>query len=108
MKLKSFIEKTILVNETVNTPNGIENNLNKNYSHGDEFYSYNELENTFSNLIQYTEDRDLKFGLEIILKLISHKNENIRNSALSKIYFLIDDEYIQQIILKELKSMPKK
>ncbi|MGB9936530.1 MAG: hypothetical protein ACPK7O_02320 [Methanobacterium sp.] len=107
MKLKSFIEKTILVNETVNTSNSAKNSINKNYLHGNDFYSSNELEEIFSKWIQYTEDTDLKIGLKIILKLISHKNENIRISALSKLYFLIENEYIQQIILKELKNMPK-
>jgi len=67
--------------------------------------NFKELKEIFSNLIQYTQNQKLKKSLEIILILISHKNEDIRAYALGKLFFLMNDELIQKLIIKELKNM---
>jgi hypothetical protein len=104
MRPKSIIEKIIIVNKVSKHSYDEEKLLYKKYLPKDDFNNLEELEKIFKNSKECTQNKELKLGLEIILTLISHKNEDIKNSALGKIYFLVDDENVQEIIIKELKN----
>ncbi len=105
MGLKSLIGKIVPINGAVNYSDVKKNVIYEKYPSKNDFQSSKKLEEIFNNSVQYTKDQQLKLGLEIILTLISHKNENIKAYALGRIYFLIDDENIQEIIINELKNM---
>lgn len=104
MGLKSIIEKIIIVNKVSKHSYGAKKLLQKKYLPKDDFKNLEELEKIFKTSKECAQNEELKLGLEIILTLISHKNEDIKATALGKIYFLVDDEYIQEIIIKELKN----
>lgn len=105
MGLKSLIEKIMLVNETVDYLDSAEGVIKEKHSQKRDFKALKKLEKIFNNSIQQTQNQELKTGLEIILILISHENENIKASALGKLFLLIDDRYIQKLIVKELKNI---
>ena len=105
MGLKSFIEKIIVVNKNYGHVNNVKRLLYREYLPENDFKNLEELKKIFNNLEEHAQNEELKLGLKIILTLISHKNTNITIFALEKIYFLVDDEYIEGIIVKELKNM---
>ena len=105
MRLKSLIEKIMLINKTVDYLNNREKTVYGEYYQKKDFKSINELEKILNNSIRCTQNQELKTGLEIISILISHKNKNIRFAALGKVYPLINDEYTQKLIIKELKNV---
>lgn len=102
MWLKALMKIFMFINEAIKYSNSTENDIYKNYPYK---HDLKELKEIFSNIIQYTQNQELKKSLEIILILISHKNGDIRASALGKLFFLMDDESIQRLIIKELKNM---
>lgn len=103
--VKSPLEKNLVVNEAVNYSYSDKNAIYNEYLLKKDLDSVNSLEEILNSSIQYTKDDELKLGLEIILKLISNENEFIKTYALGKIYFLIEDDYIKEIIIKELKNL---
>jgi len=105
MVLKSFIEKIKLLNDYVEDFSNVESTIYNRYSINADYDPIGELSEILKNSIQHTENQRQKFALEIILTLILHKNDNIKISALDKIYFLMEDEYIKELIFKGLKNM---
>ncbi|MGZ7067203.1 MAG: hypothetical protein ACXVHT_02775 [Methanobacterium sp.] len=105
MGLKSLEDRNILVKESIDYSDSKESVLYKGHLLKKDFNSLNDLETLIRNSMQYTNDQELKLGLEIILAIISHKNEYVRAYAIGKIYFFIEDELIKEIIVKELKNM---
>ncbi len=104
MELKSLIEKIMLINDNLGYSDNTERLINREYLLKDDFQTLKELEKLLSDSIKYAQSQELKLGLEIILLLISHKNENIRNSALAKMFVLMDDGLIKELVVKELKN----
>ena len=58
-----------------------------------------------NNLIDSTENIDLKMGLKIILTLISHPKKDVIAYSLGKIYLMIKEESIRNLIIAEIKKM---
>ncbi|MGZ7115889.1 MAG: hypothetical protein ACXVHS_00370 [Methanobacterium sp.] len=94
MGLKSLEERNILVKESIDYSDSKESVLYKGHLLKKDFNSLNDLETLIRNSMQYTKDQELKLGLEIILAIISHKNEYVRAYAIGKIYFFIENELI--------------
>ncbi|MDD3985518.1 MAG: hypothetical protein PHY59_06485 [Methanobacterium sp.] len=65
----------------------------------DEFKYY------IAELLNNTDNNDLKLGLKIILALISHEKQEVVASSLGRLYLIIQDECIRRLILKELNEM---
>lgn len=105
MVLKSFIRKIKLLNSSVEYFSSLESPIYHEYAMNEDYDPIRELKEIFENSMLHTEDQRQRFALEIILTLILHKNDNIKVSALDKIYFLIEDEYIQELIFNGLKNM---
>jgi hypothetical protein len=105
MELKSFIEKIMLVNDTLGYSDNTERLINRDYYLKDNSQTLEELEKLIIDSIKYSQSPELKLGLEIMLLLLSHKNENIRNSALAKMFVLMDDGLIRELVVKELKNI---
>ena len=105
MELKSLIEKIMLINGTLGYSDNTEKLINKEYLLKDNSQTLKELEKLLIDSIKYSQSQELKLGLEIILLLISHKNENIRNSTLAKMFVLMDDGLIRELVVKELKDV---
>lgn len=105
MELKSLIEKITFVNDSLGYSDDTEKLINKEYLLKDDLHALKELEKLITNSIKYTQSQELKLGLEIILILIFHKNENVKAAALGKLFILMDDGLIQALVLKELKNM---
>jgi hypothetical protein len=105
MELKSLIEKIMLINDTLGYSDNTEKLINKEYLLKDNSQTLKELEKLLTDSIKYSQSPELKLGLEIILLLISHKNENIRNSTLAKMFVLMDDGLIRELVVKELKDV---
>ena len=105
MELKSFIEKIMLVNDTLGYSDNTERLINHDYYLKDNSQTLEELEKLIIDSIKYSQSPELKLGLEIMLLLLSHKNENIRNSALAKMFVLMDDGLIRELVVKELKNV---
>lgn len=105
MELKSLIEKIMLLNDTLGYSDNTERLINKEYILKDNSQTLEDLEKLLIDSIKYSQSPELKLGLEIILLLVSHKNENIRNSALAKTFVLMDDGLIRELVVKELKSV---
>lgn len=94
-----------------------ENNLNENVDIGDILYSskyvndffkirtLEDLKKETKILIDSTEDPDLKTGLQIMLKLISHEKKDVVAYSLGKLYTMIHDEKTRKMILNELNEM---
>jgi len=107
MVLKSFIKKIKLLNDYVEDFSNAEITVYNRYSVNEDYDAINELKKILNSSIKHTENQRQKFALEIILTLILHKNDNIKVSALDKIYFLIEDEYIKNLIFNGLKNMSR-
>ncbi|MGZ7043218.1 MAG: hypothetical protein ACXVHM_01375, partial [Methanobacterium sp.] len=75
--IKSLEERNILVKESIDYSDSKESVLYKGYLLKKDFNSLNDLETLIRNSMQYTNDQELKLGLEIILAIISHKNEYV-------------------------------
>ncbi len=105
MELKSLIEKIMLINDTLGYSDNTERLINKEYILKNDSQTLKELEKLLNDSIKYAQSQELKLGLEIILLLISHENENIRNSALAETFVLMDDGLIRELVVKELKSV---
>ena len=104
MELKSIIEKIMLLNDNLGYSDNTEKLINKEYVLKDNAQALEDLEKLLKDSIKYSQSQELKLSLEIILLLVSHKNENIRNSALAKTFVLVDDGLIRELVVKELKS----
>ncbi|MGB9978828.1 hypothetical protein [Methanobacterium sp.] len=104
MELKSLIEKIMLINNTLGYSDNAEKLINKEYILKDNSQTLKELEILLVDSIKYSKSQELKLGLEIILLMISHKNENVRNAALTKMFVLLDDGLIRELVVKELKN----
>ena len=105
MELKSLIKKIMLINDTLGYSDNTEKLINREYLLKDNSQTLKELEKLLIDSIKYSQSQELKLGLEIILLLISHKNENIRNSTLAKMFVLMDDGLIRELVVKELKDV---
>lgn len=105
MELKSLIEKIMLINDTLGYSDNTERLINKEYILKNDSQTLKELEKLLNDSIKYAQSQELKLGLEIILLLVSHENENIRNSALAETFVLMDDGLIRELVVKELKSV---
>ena len=95
----------MLINDSLGYSDNTERLINKEYLLKDDSQTLKELEKLLSDSIKYAQSQELKLGLEIILLLVSHKNENIRNSALAKMFVLMDDGLIRELVVKELKNV---
>ena len=95
MELKSLIEKIMLINDNLGYSDNTEKLINKEYLLKDDSQTLKELEKLLSDSIKYTQSQELKLGLEIILLMISHKNENVRNAVLTKMFVLMYDGLIR-------------
>ncbi len=104
MELKSLIKKIMLINDTLGYSNNAERLINKEYILKDNSQTLKELERLLIDSIKYSKSQELKLGLEIIRLMISHKNENVRNAALTKMFVLIDDGLIRELVVRELKN----
>ena len=104
MELKSIIEKIMLITDDLKYSDNTERLINKEYLLKDDSQTLKELEKLLNDSIKYAQSQELKMGLEIILLLISHKNENVRNSTLAKMFVLMDDGLIRELVVKELKN----
>jgi len=96
-----------------------QNSLKKGFEHplGTEWQIYQEnllkngpkthrdLENNLEIAIAHTNKRQLKMGLEIILLLLSHSQKDVRAFSLGKLYPLITEESLRELIIKDLKDM---
>ena len=105
MELKSIIEKIMLITDDLKYSDNTERLINKEYLLKDDSQTLKELEKLLNDSIKYAQSQELKLGLELILLLISHKNENVRNSALAKMFVLMDDGLIRELVVKELKNV---
>lgn len=105
MVLKSLKEENIILNESKEYFKHYKNINYKKYHVTTNNETLNDLELIINNLIQQTKDSELKLSLEIILTVITHENLNIRAYALEKAYFLFNEDYIKEIIIKELRNM---
>ena len=104
MELKSLIEKIMLINDNLGYSDNTERLINKEYLLKDDSQTLKELEKLLSDSIKYAQSQELKLGLEIILLMISHKNENVMNAALTKMFVLMDDGLIRELVVRELKN----
>ncbi len=104
MELKSLIKKIMFMNEALGYSDNEEKLVNREYLLKDNSESFKKLEKLLINSVKYSQSQELKLGLEIILLLISHENENVKNSALTKMFVLMDDGLIQELVVKELKN----
>lgn len=105
MVLKSLKEENIILNESKEYFKHYKNINYKKCHVTTNNETLNDLELIINNLIQQTKDSELKLSLEIILTVITHENLNIRAYALEKAYFLFNEDYIKEIIIKELRNM---
>lgn len=105
MELKSLIEKIMIINDALRYSDSTERLINKEYLLNDDSQTHKKLEKLLIDSINYSQSQELKLGLELILVLISHKNENVKSSALAKMFVLMDDGLIQELVVKELKVM---
>lgn len=105
MELKSLIEKIMYVNDALGYSDNTKKLIDREYLLKDDSQAFKELEKLLINSIKYSQSQELKLGLELILILISHKNEDVKSSALAKIFILMDDGLIQELVVKELKEM---
>ena len=95
----------MLVNDTLGYSDGTERLINRKYVLKDNFQARKKLEKLLADLVNYSQTPELKLGLEILLLLVSHKNENVRAPALAKMFVLMDDGLIQELVIKELKNV---
>ena len=102
---ESQIKKELLKNEAVNYPNSEMSRMYNENSPKKDLNSIYNLEEILKSKIQFAQNDELKLGLKIVLTLISQKSKLSKAYALGKIYFLMDDEYIKEIIIKELKNL---
>ncbi len=105
MELKSLIEKIMIINDALKYSDTTRRLINKEYLLNDDPQTHKKLEKLLIDSINYSQSQELKLGLEIILVLISHKNENVKTSALAKMFVLMDDGLIQELVVRELKEM---
>ncbi len=105
MELKSLIEKIMIINDALRYSDTTERLINKEYLLNDDSQNHKKLEKLLIDSINCSQSQELKLGLELILVLISHKNENVKTSALTKMFVLMDDGLIQELVVKELKEM---
>ena len=67
--------------------------------------THRDLENNLKIAIANSHKNRLKLGLEIILILISHPQKDVRAFSLGKLYPLITEESLCELIIKDLKDM---
>ncbi|MCE7699973.1 MAG: hypothetical protein K8E24_014520, partial [Methanobacterium paludis] len=77
----------------------------KEYLNNKDLNELEDLEMVLRSLIKTTTDQKSKIGLEIILILISHKRKDVKASALGNLYMLARDKSLQNIAIKELKTL---
>ncbi len=67
--------------------------------------THRDLEEKLKITINHTHEHRLKLGLEIILLLISHSQKDVRALSLGRIYPLIAEKSLNELIIKDLKDM---
>ena len=78
---------------------------NRNYHLMSKPETLTDFRDMLNNLIDSTENIDLKMGLKIILTLISHPKKDVIAYSLGKIYLMIKEESIRNLIIAEIKKM---
>ncbi len=67
--------------------------------------NHQDLEKKLKITIDQTHEQRVKLGLEIILLLISHPQKDVRAFSLGRIYPLITEKSLSELIIKDLKDI---
>jgi hypothetical protein len=67
--------------------------------------NHRDLEKKLKITIDHTHENSAKLGLEIILLLISHPLKDVRAFSLGRVYPLITEKSLNELIIKDLKDM---
>ena len=67
--------------------------------------NHHDLEKKLKITIDHTHENRVKLGLEIILLLISHPQKDVRAFSLGRVYPLITEKSLNELIIKDLKDM---
>jgi len=67
--------------------------------------THRDLEKKIKIAITHTHKHQIKLGLEIILILLSHPKKDVRAYSLGKLYPLITEELLRELIIKDLDDM---
>lgn len=93
------------------------NSLEKCFEHHSKWQIYSEnlqenespthrdLEKKIKTAITHTHKHQIKLGLEIILILLSHPKKDVRAYSLGKLYPLLTEELLRELIIKDLNDM---
>lgn len=93
------------------------NSLEKGFEHTSEWQIYPEnllknetpthrdLEKKIKIAITHTHKHQIKLGLELILVLLSHPKKDVRAYSLGKLYPLITEELLRELIIQDLDDM---
>jgi hypothetical protein len=67
--------------------------------------THHDLENNLKTTITHTHEKRLKLGLKIVLLLLLHPQHDVRAFSLGRLYPLITEESLRELIIKDLQDM---